>query len=163
MRLLIGTSLFFCFFSVCSVRAQCLRWPQGAAHISSEAVLTIELEKPAIRPGDSAMLHVQLRNATKRTLELVETFVQRDYELHIVDSDGVEPPLTEYGKGIRRQPIIDFRRFGITLAPGETLKADEDIARVYSITKPGRYRVAACRVVDGLGPVLSNTVSLEVR
>jgi uncharacterized protein YfaS (alpha-2-macroglobulin family) len=55
-------------------------------------VLTIESEKPLVRPGESAALHIQLRNATKQVLELVETFIQRDYEVHVVDSHGVEPP-----------------------------------------------------------------------
>ncbi len=116
-----------------------------------------------IHPGESAVLHIQLHNATKRTLELVETFIQREYEIHVVDLHGAEPPLTDYGRKIRRRPIIDTRNFGITLDPGETLRADEDIAQIYSITEPGRYKASVCRVVDRLGPVLSNTVVLQVR
>ncbi len=152
-----------CCASHCAALAQCINWPPGSARTSTEAVLTIALETPVIRPGDSAALHIRLNNATKRTLELVETFVQREYEIHIVGSRGPEPPLTDYGRQIRRKPIIDTRRFGITLAPGESLQADEDIAQIYSITRPGRYTTSVCRVVTGLGPVLSNAVSLEGR
>ncbi len=163
MRFLLGPAACLCFLAHWPLAAQCLKWPRGAAHTLTEAVLTVALDKPIIHPGESAVLHIQLHNATKRTLELVETFVQREYEIHVVDSHGAEPPLTDYGTKIRRRPIIDYRNFGITLDPGETLKADEDIAQIYSITAPGRYKASVCRVVPGLGPVLSNSVPLDVR
>jgi len=92
MRSSICAAVCFCFLLHCPVKAQCLSWPQGAARTSTKAVLTIESEKPLVRPGESAALHIQLRNATKQVLELVETFIQRDYEVHVVDSHGVEPP-----------------------------------------------------------------------
>jgi hypothetical protein len=87
-----------------------------------------------IRPGQSAVLHIQLTNATKHTLQVVETFVQRDNEIHVVDSDGAEAPLTNYGASIRKQPMVDFRSTTIVLSPGEVLKADEDIAQICSLT-----------------------------
>src|SRR5208283_1683329 len=118
-------ALACCCLLVCPpIYAQCIGWPPGAPHTSTEAVLTIKLDEPEIEVGQSALLHIQLTNATKHPLEVVETFVQRDNEIHLVDSHGAEVPLTQHGAAIRKQPIIDYRRTTVTLAPGEVLKAD---------------------------------------
>ena len=80
---------------------------------------------------------MQLNNASLRDLTVQETFNDREFELHIVDPHGLEPALTEYGKNVRskgKAPCVTFRNFAMTLDPGHSLKADQDIAKIYSVT-----------------------------
>jgi hypothetical protein len=154
-----------CTLSVCGLAAGCIT-DQRPARTSTEAVISIALDQAEIKLGEPAKLHVTLTNASKRPLTVTETSVEREFEIRITDPSGVEPPLAEQGKNLRgkgKGPTVIYRNFQLTLAPGEDVKGDEDIARIYSLTAPGVYHATVCRVVVELAPVLSNTVTLTVR
>jgi hypothetical protein len=133
---------------------------------STEAVMSITLDQAQIKSGEPATLHIKLTNALKRPSTVMETSVEREFEIHLTDLLGRELPLTEQGKNLRGKgkfPAVIYRNFALTLAPGENLKGDEDIAKIYLLTVLGDYKASVCRVVVELGPILSNTVSLTVR
>ena len=135
------------------------------ARVSTEAVLSISLDRTEVVLGEHVMLHVQLTNASLRQLAVRETSTQREFEIRVVDSRGDEPPLTERAKAMRgkgKVPDVIFRNFPLTMEPGDVLKADEDIGDAYLLTEPGHYTVTVCRVVFELGPVLSNSIALSI-
>ena len=111
------------------------------------------------------MLRVELTNASTHPFTVVETSTQRDFEIHVLDSKGHEPPLTENARsrrGMGKAPEVLFRNFPLTVQPGDVLKAREDIRDSYTLLDPGKYTVTVCRVVMELGPVLSNPVILTL-
>lgn len=164
MRLILSATLFICAVPVGLAAAAC-NTDRRQPTASAEAVLSIRLDQTQVKPGVTAVLHIQLTNASKRPLTVIGPSGQRELEIHIVDSHGAEPSLTELGKNLRgkgRAPAI-ASMYEMTIAPEEAVKADADIAQIYSLTVPGDYRVTVCRVVVELGPVLSNAVNLTVR
>ncbi|MEO8662526.1 MAG: hypothetical protein ABI693_28960 [Bryobacteraceae bacterium] len=133
---------------------------------STEAILRISLGDAGISFGGRAVLHVELANSSKRPFTVIESSAQRSFEIHVVDSHGSEPPLTESAKIMRhigRVPDVNFRNFAASVEPGDVLKADMDIAEAYVLAEPGKYTVTVCRMVTEFGPVLSNAVTLLVR
>ncbi len=143
----------------------CVSDKRPLARVSTEGVLLIRLDRPEISLGERAILHVQLTNASKRPLTVLETSPQREFEIHMVDSHGSEPQLTEPARtmrGMGKFPDVIFRNFPLTVEPGDVLKADEDISEAYLLTERGSYTVTVCRVVTELGPVVSNSVILSV-
>ena len=144
--------------------AGCAR-DKRTARVSTEAVLSISLDRADVGLGERVMLHVQLTNASRRQLTVQETATQREFEIRVVDSHGNEPPLTERAKAMRgkgKVPDVIFRNFPLTMEPGDVLKADEDIGEAYLLTEPGQYAVTVCRVVFELGPAVSNSIALSI-
>jgi hypothetical protein len=161
LRTILNMILFTGVLPVGQIAAGCVT-DQRAAKTSTEAVIAITLEQTEIKSGEAAKLHVKLTNASKHSLTITETSLEREFEIRVTDAHGKEPPLTEQGKNLRG-PVEIYRNFQLTLAPGEVVKGDEDISQIYSLAVPGEYRATVCRVVVELGPILSNAVSLTVR
>lgn len=113
--------------------------------------------------GQPLMLHLSVSNTSAITFTLMDRFVERDFELHVTDSRGIEVPLTEFGAKIRASPYRDTTLHFVSVAPGETVNGDEDVTRIYSLTKPGIYSVQACRIVKNIGAVYSNKVDILIK
>jgi hypothetical protein len=164
MRLALNVTIAACMLSCAHLAGGCAK-DKRPARISTEAVISISIDRTEVGLGGLIMLHVQLTNASIHPLTVLETTTQRDFEIHVEDSHGVEPPLTERAKSMRgkgKYPDVIFRSFPLTLEPSEVLKADEDVGQAYLLTEPGRYTVTVCRVVFELGPVLSNSIGLSI-
>ena len=87
--------------------------------------------------------------------------VEWNYWARVFDTSGREAPLTEYGKKIR-PPMLSGSGVFVELAPGETDRSDEEITKVYDLSKPGKYILQVCRDLGDLGSIYSNKIEIQV-
>lgn len=145
--------------------AQCLE-SSAKQKSGSPGTLSIKFDPDHIHRGEKANLRIRLANTSSAPISVVETSAAKEYELRVTDSLGKELPLTEYGKSVRgdaKWPSVDFRRFELVLRSGEAQDISLDISRMYIITRPDTYTVTACRLIIGLGSLVSDPTELTVR
>jgi hypothetical protein len=68
-----------------------------------------------------------------------------DYELIVVDSSGKEATRTPYGDRLFRGGYVLLRTMLIYLEPGQEIRAEIEVAKIYQLTQPGTYYTWATR------------------
>lgn len=108
-----------------------------------------------------------IQNMTKKTLNLVETFPERDYEIEAKNSRGELAKLTARGETLRNNKSASFRVVGLKVKAGEQRKDTIDVAQLYDLSAPGVYHLKATRRIQQLNSeswiaVESNTLTITV-
>jgi hypothetical protein len=108
-----------------------------------------------------------IQNVTKKTLTLVETFPERDYEIEAKNSQGELVRLTARGETLRNNKGANFRVVGSKVKPGEQRKDTIDVAQLYDLSAPGVYYLRASRRIQKLNSdswvgVETNTLTITV-
>jgi hypothetical protein len=84
-----------------------------------------------------------LKNQTRKPVRILESGIWPNYKFVVRDLQGVEPPLTPFGKQAReryRSPDRD-KNFTVIIDPGRAYKRTVDISRLYTLGR-GRWRLA---------------------
>ena len=131
--------------------------------------IAISVDSSTVKTGSQITTKAVLTNKAKDTIFL-DTFAQwtgeLDLEVEVRDVQGNLAPLTDYGrlviKGEGDVPIVG-KVFSMALLPGEVLKKDVVISKLYDLSQPGKYTIQAQRVDDANGALAkSNTVTVTV-
>ena len=125
--------------------------------------LVITTDKTTANPREDVTIHMVLSNTSKAGVALWDRlFVERDYEVHVLNVHGLEAPLTEWAAAIRRPPIKGSQIL-LALAPGDKIRKEEKLLKVYDMSEPGFYTIQVCRDLIGIGNIYSNKMQVEVQ
>ncbi|MEO8657453.1 MAG: hypothetical protein ABI693_03245 [Bryobacteraceae bacterium] len=126
--------------------------------------LTISIDQSVpIKANGKVLVKLRLENKSNKVLRMWDRFVERDFELRVVAPYGTEAPLTDFGKSIRTPPFRNYRNMLITVAPGQIVRDEQELTRVYVVKEQGWYSVQACRDLIDFGNLYSNRIELEVK
>jgi hypothetical protein len=144
----------------------CLSWGQcrsgpAAAHLPEGLTLAINADKVTVRPSEHLVVHIDLSNKSSIVVSMWDyLFVERNYELHVLDSNRKEAPLTSYAKTIRTYP--HGSSILVKLASGESDRDEEDLTKLYELSAPEKYTIRVCRDLVDWGNIYSNEIQIEV-
>jgi hypothetical protein len=129
--------------------------------------LSLLAKKNQLKVHEPVLVDFLFQNVTKKTLTLVETFPERDYEIEVKNLRGEAVKLTARRETLRNNKGADFRVVGLKVKPGEQRTDTIDVAGLYDLSAPGGYSVKAIRKVPKLnsqlwGDVESNTLTITV-
>lgn len=121
--------------------AQCLELPRTEI---PGITLSLSTDAREYSVGERIVVHVSFANTSDKKYMRMETFYEHEFEIRVKTGEGVEAPLTKFAKNIRRQPYKDWVTNLVAFAPGDKVAVDEDAAKLYQLTEPGRYQISAC-------------------
>ncbi len=129
--------------------------------------LYLVTKKSQVKVREPVLIDFLIRNVTKKTLALEETFPEREYEIAVTNLRGEPVRLTERGETLRNNKGQDFRVLPLRVNGGEQHKDTIDVASLYDLSVPGVYYVKASRRVQKLNSSLwtdveSNTLTITV-
>lgn len=138
----------------------------GSATQSAKGIqLTLRTLKENFRSDEEVLLWLRVRNSTRRSVFLVETYSEREYKFDVKNEKGEGVPLTEEGERLLNNNAI-YRSGPLMIEPGEEKQHNVSINRIYNMTTPGMYTVTVRRKVFKLnGQQFAEAVSnaLKVR
>lgn len=106
--------------------------------------LSLIAEDREVVSGSKIQLKLFFRNLTKSSVIVGVTFPERDYEITVKDESGRTLPIKPegshllYSGGSREQ--VEFK-------PGESLRDEIELTKLYDMKRPGMYAISASRVV----------------
>jgi hypothetical protein len=133
----------------------------------SPIAIAITVETPTVKAGTGVSIRASLTNNSDRPLDAsgcycgpsgldsAFTWEVRDSSGHLASKRVYPHPEVATGS-----PILDR-----IIAPGGDISGDQDVSRLYDMTKPGKYLIQASREVPkdmGGGVVKSNVVTVTV-
>jgi hypothetical protein len=126
--------------------------------------ITIAAAPGAVRSGAELRLQITMTNTSSEdiTVPLVSRPDQADfhYELEVMNEKGQQAPQTAYGRMLKRDLAGSF---GFSVAkPGETVKEELVVTKLYDITVPGKYTLQITGHWKDLGLVKSNSITIIV-
>lgn len=153
-----AVAVLVCLGAPGTALGQCLGRPASLL-LPPGLKLTIRAEKPVAEISRPVVVSIELSNETRAPITIWDRLApELDYELHVRDENGKEPPLAPFGKQIR--PYRGGSRMSVVLAPGERYTDKEDLSKVYAISVPGSYAVEACRDIIEWGNIYSNKITI---
>jgi hypothetical protein len=161
----IMAALFIVTATVALVAGQSSAGQGGSA--KPPAALVITTEQPTVKAGSMVAITVHFTNTSKQPIDAGGTFNDatgldsnflfdvRDDKGHLAAKRAYRHPELWSGHAILDRVV----------KPDETLSEEQDISRLYDMTKPGKYVIQASRAIPkemGGGVVKSNSVSVTV-
>ena len=163
-----GLILFATVFAARGAIAQVVKPAQTA---EPTFAVTIRLEPDVVKVNSEIRVKTTLINKSNGKISFErspEDMAELEFQAYVRDDHGNPAPLTEYGrlvlKGEGPLPPLVTRFAGYTaLLPGESLKCDVVITRLYDLSQPGKYTIQVERIHDSLKMVAkSNTITATV-
>jgi len=129
--------------------------------------LSLLAKKSQVKAHEPILVDFLIQNVTKKTLALIESFPEREYEIEVKNLRRELVKLTKRGETLRNNKGADFRLLAIKVKAGEQHKDTIDVASLYDLSVPGVYYVKASRRVEKLNSnawtdVESNTLTITV-
>lgn len=114
---------------------------------------------------DAILLVMYLKNISDEPLRVIIT--GNDYEITVLDRDGNNVPLTRYGKHLANEADRFFLRVVLAVEPGEELRDELHVNRIFDMTLSGQYfvnisRSVPKRVGDGFVKIESKRIAINV-
>jgi hypothetical protein len=129
--------------------------------------LTIRPVHDVATAGSQIRLQVVLTNTSDHDIGILKSAPESDYIVDVRDSRGNVAPDTDFGRK-QKDPAtvkVSVATPMYSLKPGESLRDEIQIERLYKISSLGRYNIQVSRIVPeemGSGVVKSNTVNVTV-
>jgi hypothetical protein len=119
---------------------------KGATAVTQPYSLRVALKPGELRAGAPLFVEVTLRNLSRSTARIGQSSLLFDWRYELTWQDGAPVAMTRYGTEGRRSaesgtPGAILR----TLAPGEELKAEVPLHRIFDLSISGRYRLVVSR------------------
>lgn len=100
--------------------------------------------------GTPVHLKVTVQNRSTSDVQFRARMMYFEYELHLLDAKGVSVPLTRFGQNIENARKLGGSSVTVTLAPGKSMEATLNVARVFDLTTAGEYTLRIGRDLDGI-------------
>src|SRR5579884_214478 len=117
--------------------------------------------------GTEVHIEITLRNTSDHGLSIWKSpgeppLAESEYKTDAWDSSGRPVPFTEYGQRLNNPDALKKgSRVSVTLGPGESLREEIVITRIFDIRTAGKYTIQVARNVPpslGRGTVRSNKI-----
>jgi hypothetical protein len=129
--------------------------------------IVISAEEQTLKAGSTVSIKVRLTNTSSQPLDASGSFsdltgLDSNFLFDVRDNQGHLAPkrIYRHSELAGGHAILDR-----IVRPGETLTENQDISRLYDMTKPGKYVIQISREIPkemGGGVVRSNTVAVTV-
>lgn len=131
--------------------------------------IAITVEPTTVKTGSPLTVNVILTNKSKDTIYLdvsAQWMAELDFRIEVRDDQGNLAAVTDYGRNVIKHeggiPIVENYMGVAVLHPGETLKREISISKLYNLNRPGKYTIQAQRIDDNKAAAKSNTVTVTV-
>lgn len=132
--------------------------------------ITLATKHEVVKVGEDILLEITLTNTSQSEIRLAEAPgdpppAEFQYLIEVHDDKGEPAPDSEYGRRLKANPNPRGSRVTRALAPGESLKDETTLTRVFNLSRPDKYIVQASRKIPdylGKGVVKSNTITITV-
>jgi hypothetical protein len=138
-----GSFLSIMLIGAGSLPGQALRDPAlpNPVRVSTRLQVLATVEQQNVRLGEPIRVHFRTKNVSSAVLRIRNLDTAQDYGVIVTEASGLEPLLTPLGSLLRTHQSISSQG-PIPLAPGaESEEAVWDLAKLFQLTKPGRYFV----------------------
>jgi hypothetical protein len=110
--------------------------------------LTIEPESASVTSGDKIVLRITLTNTSEKDLGFRQRAradeAEWDYSIEVRDEKGDAASQTNFGRN-RLKMMTMFSARVKTVNPGQSLKEEVTLSKLFDLTIPGRYTVQVSR------------------
>jgi hypothetical protein len=134
--------------------------------------LTIRAKQDEFKVGDEIRIEIALKNSSNQQFLVAPVIptAEISYRTYVQDEKGDLAPETKYGRRLRigkdeagRDTVIVGESAPLRyLQPGESLKEEIILNRLYDLSKPGRYMVRVQAQSDVAGMAKSNAITITV-
>lgn len=90
-------------------------------------------------------MKLTLKNNDRDPIHVMDTFVEQDYEILVVDDTGKEAKRTNFGRHLVEDERKADRAILLLIEPGQQVEASVDITKIYNLTEPRLYYVRVMR------------------
>lgn len=133
----------------------------------SPIAIAITVETPTVKAGTGVSIRASLTNNSNQPLDASGCYcgpsgLDSAFKWEVRDSSGhlASKRVCPHPEVATGSPILDR-----IIAPGGAISGDQDVSRLYDMTRPGKYVIQASREIPkemGGGVVKSNVVTVTV-
>jgi hypothetical protein len=110
---------------------------------STRLQMLASVERGSVKLGEPIELHMHAKNVSSVALKLSHNMEPYEYRVIVTDASGAELPRTPLGRSMLTVEPMSFRD-PVVLEPGaEDQEVVWDLAKIYELTRPGKYFVRA--------------------
>lgn len=139
-----------CLALVVNVNGLKASWLERPSHSTSHSQVRLSV-RPYYDPigrGQPCILQLTVRNRTKETLYLSDTYPERDYRFEVRDSRGRALALTKEGEHLANNLAV-FKHVSLELKPGAAHSDTLVLSKLYDLSAPDTYAIWVTRAVYG--------------
>jgi hypothetical protein len=123
-----------------------IRHPPNRAIVPSERIQVRAAVEPAnAKSGTPLIVKLVSKNVWYNVVTVSDYGADVDYELIIVDTAGKEVPRTAAGDRLFRGEYVLLHTMPAYLDPGQEIRAEIEVTKIYQLTQPGIYYMWATR------------------
>jgi hypothetical protein len=120
--------------------------PPNHAIIPSDRIQVLAAIDPAsAKAGTPIVVKLISKNIWYNTVTVSDYGADVDFELIVVDSAGKEVPRTAAGDRLFRGEYVLLHTMLAYLEPGQEIRAEIEVTKIYQVTQPGTYYMWATR------------------
>ncbi len=132
--------------------------------------VTLATQHDIVKAGEDIHLQVTLTNTSHNEIKFAEAPgdtppAEYQYLFQVRDSKGHPAQDTEYGHKFKENTRPRGSRVTWTLQPGESMKDETVLTKLFDLSRPDKYVIEAFRRIPehlGKGTVKSNTLTITV-
>ncbi|MCC7157776.1 MAG: hypothetical protein IT161_24560 [Bryobacterales bacterium] len=163
-------------FIAVGISANSIAWCQASLDSGSQRrnhALSIRSKQPEFRVGEEIAIEVTFTNTSEKPVLAAPVLptAEVSYKLDVRDEKGDPVPETSYGRKLRagkddsgRETVTVFQTAPLRyLQPGESIKEQIVLNKLYDLSKPGAYTVQAQAQSDNEGKAKSNRFTITIK
>jgi uncharacterized protein (DUF58 family) len=129
--------------------------------------LTIRLLQNVAKVGSEIRVQVVLTNTSDHEIGILKSAPEADYIVEVRDTRGKMAPDTDFRRKQKDPASVKVSTASplYTLKPGESLRDEIQVERLYEMSAPGKYSIQVSRTVPeemGSGIVKSNMANVTI-
>jgi hypothetical protein len=123
-----------------------IKHPPNHSIISSDRLhVRAAIDPATVKAGTPIVVKLISKNIWYNVVTVADNSTDIDYELIVVDSSGKELTRTPYGDGLFRGEYVLLHTGVSYLEPGQEIRAEIEVTKIYQVTQPGTYYMWATR------------------
>jgi hypothetical protein len=123
-----------------------IKHPPGHAITPSDRLqVRAAIDAASSKAGAPIVIKLVSKNIWHDRVMVTDYGAEVDFELIVVDSTGKEAPRTRLGDQLFRGDYVLLHTTVTYLEPGQEIRAEIEVTKIYDVTQPGTYYVWATR------------------
>jgi hypothetical protein len=119
--------------------------PNHAIVPSARLQVHAAIDPASAKPGTPIVVKLTSKNIWYNVVTVSDYGPDLDYELIVVDSSGKELTRTAYGNRLFRGEYVLLPTMVAELEPGQEIRAEIEVTKIFHVTQPGTYYMWATR------------------
>lgn len=132
---------------------------------ATEAPFTIDIfaTPTAVKTGDDVVIGIVLKNVSGRPLKYIRNSPDCDFDVTVLDANGMKPPDTEHGRMVHQTPCSaqSISHFDGSLKPNGYNVDHIAVDGLYDMRGPGNYTIQVQKQLSS-DIVKSNIITVTV-